>query len=522
MNKRAFLGIDIGSSSIKLAVTDIHGAVLASEARRHSVRCPEPGWAEFDADTMWRLIVELLRKLAATHSRLLRSVEAVGMSVFCPGLVALDRNGRALSGVIAFSDRRSVDDAVRLAEELRSPTVSEVSGNRLMPGACSLTSIRWIRRCRPKIYAQTYRFGHLNTYIGVRLTGKFGIDPSNASYTGLFETGKVGESESWRSDMVAAAGIDEEKLPSIVQSHEVLGPLNNREIIDAGVRPGVPVAMGGGDTACSALAVGAVTHNDLFESAGTSNVITFCSEAPEFDDRFMNRRHVVPERWLHHGAMSSAGASLLWLRDEILQISDEKEFAGLVAEAALLSADGPMPVFLPYMNGERTPVWDPHATGVFFGLGLESRRAHLIRAVLEGCAFGTRQIMAIGVSLMNCPVESVVSIGGGSKVAEWTQLKADVTGRRFRVLDVHDAAVVGAAVLAAVAVGHRSVGPQDGDGPAVSAGDHDSRVWQTFIPDETCREAYEMRYRVYERLYPALQELFPLIGGCRESRMAGK
>ena len=518
MSGRAFLGIDVGSSSIKVAITDIHGEILAAGSRRHRSRSPQPGWAEFDAEDVWRLIVVELQELAASHTRLLSSVEGVGMSVFCPGLVALDREGRALTGVIAFSDRRSVEDVVALAETLTAPTVFEVSGNRLMPGACSLTSMRWVQRARPDLYAQTYTFGHLNTYIGVRLTGAFGIDPSNASYTGLFETGVWPETEYWRSDIVAAAGIDEEKLPPIVKSHEPLGKLNNHEMIDLGVRAGIPVAMGGGDTACSALAVGAVRHNDLFESAGTSNVITFCSQEPEFDDRFMNRRHVIPGCWLYHGAMSSAGAALLWLRDEILQVPSDEVFAGLVAEAASLGAGHPIPLFLPYMNGERTPVWDPHATGVLFGLRLESEREHLVRAVLEGCAFGTRQILEIGGSLINRSVDSVVSIGGGSKVAEWTQLKADVTGRRFRVLDVHNAAVVGAAILAAVAAGERSLASRDASAPAISAVDDDPRVWRTFVSDDTDRHAYDARYKVYQRLYPALRELFPLLGHHDESK----
>jgi len=303
-----------------------------------------------------------------------------------------------------------------------------------------------------------------------------------------------------------------------VPSASAVGLLACPELEAAGLPAGIPVAMGGGDTACSALAVGALNQGDVFESAGTTNVITACSEKPVFDDRFVNRCHVVPGRWLYHGAMSSTGAAVLWLRNEVFRETSQEAFDAAVAAAADVSPASDIPVFLPYMAGERSPVWDPFAKGVLFGLGLNTKRAHLIRALLEGCAFGTRHLLGILEEVVGARVSDILSIGGGAKIEAWTRIKADVTGRVFTVLDLSDAAVVGAAMLGAMAGGYldpaaiglgrdgriRSARADRKETPSLS----DRRVWKRFVPDGTYRASYDRRYAIYTELYPRLSGLF--------------
>jgi xylulokinase len=457
----------------------------------------------------------LVRRLAAHSPGALNSVRAAGLSVLGPCLAALAADGRALTGGIIFMDRRSVIEAKEIAALVPPREFFGISANRLMPGSCSLTSMLWIKRNLPEVYKKTRFFGHLNTFLARRMTGNFGMDPSNASYTGLFETGG---NLSWSSDAARRAGIDSGKLPPIVPSASVVGLLACPELESAGLPPGIPVAMGGGDTACSALAVGAVHQGDVFESAGTTNVITACSEKPVFDDRFMNRCHVVPGRWLYHGAMSSTGAALLWLRDEVLKETSQEGFNAAIEAAARLSPASDIPIFLPYMTGERSPVWDPFAKGVLFGLGLEMRREHLIRAVLEGCAFGTRQLLGILEEVVGTRISEILSIGGGAKIEAWAQIKANVTGRAFTVLDLNDAAVAGAAMLGAMAGGYldpAAVGVAckdtvrsaraDPDGASPGCGLH---VWKRFTPNRSFKGSYDRRYAVYEELYPRLRDLF--------------
>jgi xylulokinase len=515
MEAMAFLGIDVGTSSVKAAIFDADLRLLAFERAEHSVNRPREGWAEVSLEGVWETVKGLVRRLAAHSPGAVNSVRAAGLSVLSPGLMALAVDGRALTGAIIFMDRRSVAEAEEIAALVSPEEFFGISGNRLMPGSCSLTSMLWIKRNLPEVYERTRFFGHLNTFLARRMTGNFGMDPSNASYTGLFETGG---SLSWSSGAVRRAHIDSDKLPPIVPSASVVGLLACPELEGAGLPPGIPVAMGGGDTACSALAVGAVNQGDVFESAGTTNVITACSEKPVFDDRFMNRCHVVPGRWLYHGAMSSTGAALLWLRDEVLKETSQEAFDAAIEAAARVSPASEIPIFLPYMAGERSPVWDPFAKGVLFGLGLEMGREHLIRAVLEGCAFGTRQLLGILEEIVGTRISDILSIGGGAKIEAWAQIKADVTGRAFTVLDLNDAAVAGAAMLGAMAGGYLDPAAgnvsrkgtvrsarADPDGASPGCG---LRVWKRFMPDRSYQTSYDRRYAVYKELYPRLRDLF--------------
>jgi xylulokinase len=515
MRGPTFLGVDVGTSSVKAAIVDQDLGLLALERSGHTLNRPRERWAEVSLEGVWVIVTDLIRRLAASSPDVTRSVRSVGLSVLCPGLAALDADGRPLTGAMTFMDRRSIAEASELARRIPRADFFGISANRLMPGSASATSMLWIKRNLPKEYERTRCFGHVNTFLARRMTGNFGLDPSNASYTGLFETrGGV----AWSADAIECAGIDAGKLPPIVPSASAVGRLACPELEAAGLPAGIPVAMGGGDTACAALAIGAVNRGDVFESSGTTNVVSVCTETPVFDDRFMNRCHVVPRRWLSHGAMSSTGAALLWLRDEVFRECSVQAFDAAVEAAGALSSSSAIPVFLPYMAGERSPVWDPFATGVFFGLSLDARREHLIRAVLEGCAFGTRQLLGIAEEVLGSAVSDILSIGGGAKIESWTQIKADVTGRTFTVVDVNDAAAVGAAMLGAAAGGYLDPGDVGKEcGSAAQAGRADRvrvppgpnrRVWKRFAPNRTGRTGYDRRYAIYLELYPRLHDLF--------------
>jgi xylulokinase len=410
----------------------------------------------------------------------------------------MTEDGTALADPIIYMDTRSIDEAEDIRKRLGEDDLFKLSANKIMPGACSLTSILWFRNRRPDVHRKTTVYGHLNTYIGKNLTGNFGIDFSNASYTGLFNTGG---NPGWSRETCETLGLDPAILPPLVPSWVSVGGLAERSLIAAGFRPGIPVAMGGGDTACAAFAVGVLDHNQVFESAGTTNVLTACSEKPVFDPRFMNRRHVVPGRWLYHGAMSSTGASVRWLRDEVFQIEEDAEYEKISRLADKSAADAPCPVFLPYMAGERSPIWDPRARGVFFGLSLHTKREHLVRAMFEACAYGNRQLLEIVERMTGEKTEKILSIGGWSAIDIWNQIKADILGRKICALDVSEAAVAGAALLGGMASG-------------VFSNFHDAAARvpkierKVFTPNSTYKKFYDKRFSVYSALYPKIRDLF--------------
>ncbi len=494
------LGIDIGTGSVKLAFVDSKGRILGMEKKAHSIETPREGWVEVPIEDIWNNIIEKIRELVKNAPEAAKRVRGIGISTLCPGLTPLAEDGSALAPSVIYADARSLNETEEIRSRIGEEAIFNVSGNILMPGSTSLTSILWFRNQRPEIHRKTAVYGHINTFIGKKLTGKFGIDYSNASYTGIFETSG---GFRWSLELVRRVDLEEEKLPPLLPAWKSLGGLTNQDFITAGLPAGIPVAMGGGDTACSAFAVGVMEHNQVFESAGTSNVITVCSEKPNFDRRFMNRCHVVPGRWLYHGAMSSTGASIRWLLDEVFSLKRESEYERVFSLDKIAPPDAPCPVFLPYMAGERSPVWDPRARGVFFGLGLTTRREHLVRALFESCAYGSRQLLEIVETLTGDRFNRILSIGGWSEIDPLNRIKADITERTVDALDISEAAVLGAALLGGMASG-------------VYATFHDASasipktVRKTFIPDSSHAIWYEKRYSIYTSLYPRLRDLFSI------------
>ncbi|MGE4282441.1 MAG: FGGY-family carbohydrate kinase [Clostridia bacterium] len=499
------LGIDIGTSSTKVAVLRTDGSLVAIERQEHSILTPHEGWAEISINDVWNEFLFLLKKIADTSKIDLKAVKAIGISCLCPGLMAFDKDGEPLVNPIIFMDRRSSEEVGIIRDKIAEDDLSKISGNKLMPGACSVTSMLWIKRNQREVYKSTKYFGHINTFFIHKLTGKFGMDYTNASYTGLFETAG---GQKWDENICRTVDIDVEKLPPLISSDAVAGELISEDVMAIGLSRGTPVAMGGADTACSALAVGVIDHNQVFESVGTTNVITVCSERPKFDTRFMNRCHVIKDRWLYHGAMSSTGASLKWFRDEfctdlILQeektgVSAYQEMDELVCKS-VPGANGI--IFLPYLSGERTPVWDPNARGVFFGLTLQSRKSDVVRAILEGCGYGLKQIIEIAEKRTEKKINEFVSIGGGAKSKVWGQIKSDITGKTIKALDFNDAAVIGAMLLAGLAAGiYKS--------PFEAQSNISKNIYRTFHPQQQYQQVYESRFEIYKSLYPNLKELY--------------
>ncbi len=508
MNNQYFLGIDVGTSSVKTAIIDENGKVLGVNAEGYRLIQEQPGHRQIDTEDMWSAFVRCVKRLKEEQRLELSLVRGIGISCLCPGLAAFDKEGRVLVNPIIYSDQRSVEEAELIKERVGEDCLFHITGNRIMAGAMSGTSMLWVKNHLPEVYASTHCFGHVNTLMGVRLTGNFAIDYSNASYTSLFETGG---GYQWSEELCEKFGIPVEKLPPLMKSYEIVGDLNARDVIDIGIPAGTPVAIGGGDTACASLATGVVRNGDVCESVGTTDVLTVCVTEPKFDKAFINRCHVVDHAWIYQGALSHTGASLRWLRDELcpdLKLASassmENAYDMMTELADLQSAPGANGiVFLPYMSGERSPIWDSYARGVFFGVSLDSKRADLIRAVLEGTAYGLRQLSEMAEAVTERPIRELKAIGGGAQSDVWTQIKADITGKTIISLDMKDMAPVGAALLAGIGAGCFK--------DVYEASERvEKKVYKKFIGGHEADAIYDKRFMVYKELYPKLRELYRL------------
>jgi xylulokinase len=493
------LGVDVGAQSVRVSIFDGHGNVLGSSQIPHAVDRPRRGWAEADPEKWWQALLQGLRTASSLSRGDTGEIQGIGVSNMCPSLVAMDRGGEALRPAILYQDQRSVPQVEAFLSRISLDRVFELSGNRVAPGTYSASSMRWIKDHEPDTFSRTVCFGHANSFLGMRLTNNFGFDWTNASFTGLFETG---DSRDWSDTLCEAWGVPRQKLPETLPSWAPVGRVSKRAAQATGLKEGTPVAMGAADTACSALGAGVIEPEQGFDTAGSSDVLAFCVDRPVFDIRFMNRCHSVPDRWLAMGALLSPGAAMSWFRDQILSA----ERYDLLDKAAEQSGPGANRlIFLPYMQGERSPIWDPMARGVLFGLSLESSRGDLVRAVMEGTAYGLRQNLEIAINELGYSVWEIRLGGGGAKSDLWCQIKADVLNRPLVRLDEEETAVLGAAILGGIAGGvYRD--HQEGAKQA------SARPTRTFLPNPEMSTTYERIYGIYCDLYPRLKESFQTLG----------
>lgn len=498
------LGVDVGTTSLKVAIVDENAKLIGISSSKYQLITPDQCSVQIDAESMWQAFLKCIELLRDGKKIDVSSVAGISISSLCPGLIALGENGEVLVNPIIYSDRRSTKEADFILEAVGRDKLFDITANSSMAGAFSGSSMLWIKNHLPEDYQKTKYFGHLNTFLANRMTGEFGIDYSNASYSNVFETtgGK-----RWSEDICEKIGIDIEKLPPLHESTDVIGGLVNQEMISLGIPEGTPVTMGGADTPCATFAAGVTKAGDVCESVGTTDVLTVCVDKPVFDRGFINRCHVVPGTWIYQGAMSFTGASNEWflhqfypdLMEQATSMTNAFTLMNIDADRANTGCDGV--VFLPYMLGERSPVWDPYARGVFFGLSLQTTRREMNRAVLEGCGYGLRQLSEIAEKITGNKITEFTAIGGGAKSETWTQIKADITGKDITILEDCDMAPVGAALLGGVGAGvFKDV--------YEASSRVEKRVYKVIRASHNNDKIYNARYQVYQSLYPALKDIF--------------
>jgi sugar (pentulose or hexulose) kinase len=499
------LSLDVGTSGVKASLFTADGVCHGTRSAPLNVLTPRPGRSELDLERVWGAVVETSRDLVASRDAG-RRVLGIGLSVASPTVVAVDSTGRALCNGLTYADGRAQSRLERIRELVGDERYRRLTGNRLALGVCSAAAMLHLSdEVGSSGPAGGLRTGHLNTYLVRRLTGRWVMDWTNASYTGLVNLRKPGE---WSVEACEALEFPARLLPELVAPWEPVGRLSAEAAAELGLGRSVVVVAGAADTACSAYGVGCVNDGEVFESAGTSGVLTICHARPSGSPLFLNRAHVVPGRWLSHGAMSAAGAAVRWLRDAIFSDvgphpEEPDDYAWINAEAKRSAPGAGGVVFLPYLLGERTPVWDPGARGAWVGMSLGTGRHDLIRAVLESTGYGMRQMLEIQETRGNLKVGEVLVVGGGARSRFWTQIKADITGKRYRRAGEVQSASRGAAALAAVGLGAH----EDAWAASEAMGPPESEPVEP-TADPVLRDIYDRRYLVFKSLYPALRQLF--------------
>ena len=490
MQTPVYMGIDIGTSKIKACLFDHEGRLIKQVIEDSVIMKSDDGHLELDAMNLFDTLIALVRIASRGYES---DIASISFSVTSPTVMFLDDELTPLLPAILYLDNRSTEIVSRYVEKIGGKDeYFRRTGNNPSSSTCSAALIEWVRENEPKVWEKVHKFAYLNSYLAAKFTGNLFADPTVASYSGMVDIRKP---KDWDDSLLEAFGIERDLLPPIITPYESIGTLTPEMALITGLNSNVAVAVGSADTAASSFGLGINKQGDVFESLGTSGVFTICLDEPVFDKAFMNRSHVIPGLWLAHGAMSTTGAAINWLINDVfteLTCVEEIEQAGWTS---IPGANGV--VFLPYLSGERSPVFDADTCGVFFGLGLKTRKADLVRAVYESSAYGMYQLYNIAKERWNIDPESVKCVGGASSSELALSIRADLFGIPFNTVEAPNSSAFGAAMLGAIASGHHTLESV----PTCS------NLMHEVVPVEINEAQYRCNYVIYKELYPALDKL---------------
>lgn len=487
------LGIDIGGTGSKAGVFTLDGSLIGSGYGEYQMISSVPGQAEHDAEAWWQATVGAIKSAIGGLDPAL--IQAIGVGC-TNGLIAVDREGVPIRPAIMLWDQRALPEVERIGETLGKDTVFEITGNPVAPGAFSLPTILWLKHNEPESYAKAHKLMVPGGYIVARLTGEFTIDHSRASTTLLFDIRR----REWHTPFLEKLGISEDKLPRPVACDEVVGTISESVAQLTGLRTGTPVIGGCMDTIGASLGTGVLEEGQCFVIMGTAARVAGPVKSGRFDERFMNCTHVTDNCWQYIGAINGVGSTLRWIRDTFCQMEQQQADADgtdvyeLITQQAAQSPPGSKGLLLlPYLAGERTPIWDPYARGVFFGVTLGHGRGDFFRSVLEGAAFAIRHVVELLEDDSGLVIEDLRIGGAAAASAVWNQIICDVLGKRLISLTQSHTEVLGAALLAGVGVGLY---------PDFSTAISRTVVTgKTFDPDPEAHRSYNKLFPMYKELY---------------------
>ena len=480
-----YLGIDVGTSSVKAVVADESQAVVAQASAPLTVSRPRPLWSEQDAESWWKATVEAIGALPA---EVRRAVKAVGLSGQMHGATLLDEADRPLRPAILWNDGRSGVECAEL--EAAEPQSRAITGNLVMPGFTA-PKLLWVRKHEPEIFRRTASVLLPKDYVRLKLTGEKVSDMSDASGTSWLDVGR----RDWSDAMLGATGLSRKQMPRLVEGSETSGTLLREVASELGLAS-VPVAGGGGDNAASAVGLGVVASGQAFLSLGTSGVLfvandRFCPNAEKAAHAFC---HCLPNRWHQMAVLLSAASALDW----VVELTGGKSIDASLLAAEQKGLRRSSPFFLPYLSGERTPHNDPNCRGVFFGMTADTDAADLVLAVLEGVALafvdGQEVLLEAGSSIGDISVT-----GGGSRSIFWGRILAAALNRPLSYRQGSEVgAAFGAARLARMAA----------TGEAAASICALPQLVRTVEPETDLAALIEERRPIFTNLYRNLKSTF--------------
>ncbi len=490
------LGLDSSTTATKALIVDAAGQVVATGTAEYSYETPQALWAEQDPNLWWTGTIEAVRRCLESAGVGGESIAAIGVTGQMHGLALVGADDQPVRPAILWNDQRTAAECDEMRRRVGKDRLIAISGNDALTGFTA-SKLLWVRSHEPDAYGAARRMLLPKDYVRLRLTGEYATDRAGGSGTQLFDLAE----RDWSPELLETLEIDDALLPRTFEGPEVTGLITAEAAALIGLVAGTPVVAGGGDQAANAVGAGALDPGEMALSLGTSGVVFAATAAPvvEPQGRVHAFCHAVPDRWHMMGVMLSAAGSMRWLRDTVAPGSSFEE---LSAEAARVPPGSDGLLFLPYLSGERTPHPDPLARGAFVGLTVRHERAHLVRAVMEGVAYGLRDGYELMVAAGAPRATLVRGSGGGTKSSLWRQIVADVLGVELALAASSEGAAFGAALLATAAAGWTSE-PSDLAAEWV----HVTDAASPGVAD------YEAGYSIFRRQYPLLRKTFADLSG---------
>lgn len=488
-----YIGADLGTSALKLLLTDADGNILSSVTNSYEVRYPRAGWSEQSPADWWSALVLGIKQLTKDIDK--DKVAGLAVAGQMHGLVALDKNDAVIRPAILWNDGRTDKETEYLNTVIGKQRLSELTANIAFAGFTA-PKILWMRSNEKDNFDRIAKIMLPKDYINYRLTGAHATDFSDASGMLLLDV----KNKRWSPEMLEVCGISEEQLPALYESYQTIGTLLPEAARELGLNDNVKVAAGAGDNAAAAIGTDTVSKGKCNVSLGTSGTIFISSDGFAVDDN--NALHAFcHSNGKYHlmGCILSAASCNKWFCGEILHTGDYSGEEKKITED-MLGNNGVF--FLPYLMGERSPINDTDAVGTFVGLRPDTKRENMLLAVFEGVAFAIRDNLEIAKSL-GIKIERSTVCGGGAKSKIWRTILSNVLNVKLDVPLVEEGPGLGSAMLAMVACGEYESTEQ--------CADKLFKIKETVVPDEAIVKRYEERYEKFSKIYPALKPVFKAI-----------
>ncbi|MFN6753236.1 xylulokinase [Proteus mirabilis] len=481
-----YLGLDLGTSSVKAIIMNEQGDVVASHSIPLTLSRPHPQWSEQDPQAWWQATDEAIKQLSRTQP--MEQIQAIGLSGQMHGAVLLDAQQNILRPAILWNDGRSVKQCLRLAKEY--PQFKEITGNLVMPGFTA-PKLQWVAENEAEIFCQIAHVLLPKDFLRWKMSGNFASDMSDAAGTLWLDMQK----RDWSDELLAATGLSRCQMPTLFEGNQITGYLLP-EIAKKWQMKQVPIIAGGGDNAAGAIGVGVYQPGQGMLSLGTSGVYFVVSEKflQNSDNAVHSFCHALPQTWHLMSVILSAASCLDW----VCQLTGISDVGAMFKEIEQHAHSDSSLLFLPYLSGERTPYNNADAKGVFWGLTHQHQRADLCRAVLEGVSFALRQGIEVA-DKAGQHADNITLIGGGARSEYWRQLLADITGK---TLDYRQGGDVGPA-LGAARLAQLAINPAHLSQIILSQPKLETR----HVPNLEKHKAYQDKYNAFKKLYTLIETM---------------